>query len=151
MGQVFFIHPYQFFFHIHVSVQVDIAVGRMVIGLMEFQEVFVGQVRDAGRISAGFYAVRSVREQGVECFTLQDIVCGGEGSFHLVVYNTVVGQRAVFAFQMIAPAFLTEDFVVFVNVRVEYGVHVDMHQVLEVGIVGAGYRVHGFIRVGHSI
>ena len=79
-------------------------------------------------------------EQGVECFTLQDIVCGGEGSFHLVVYNTVVGQRAVFAFQMIAPAFLPEDFVVFVNVRVEYGVHVDMHQVLEVGIVGAGYR-----------
>ena len=40
-------------------------------------------------------------------------------------------------FQMIAPAFLPEDFVVFVNVRVEYGVHVDMHQVLEVGIVGA--------------
>ena len=151
MGQVFFIHPCQFFFHIHVSVQVDIAVGRMVIGLMEIQEVFVGQVRDAGRISAGFYAVRSVREQGVEGFTLQDIVCGGEGSFHLVVYNTVVGQRAVFAFEMIAPAFLTEDFVVFVNVRVEYGVHVDMHQVLEVGIVGAGYRVHGFIRVGHSI
>ena len=118
---------------------------------MEFQEVFVGQVRDAGRVSAGFYAVRGVREQGVEGFTLQNIICGGECSFHFIVYHTVVGQRAVFAFQMVAPAFLTEDFVVFVNVRVEYGVHIDMHQVLEIGIVGAGYRVHGFIRVGHSI
>ena len=151
MGQVFFIHPCQFFFHIHVSVQVDIAVGRMVIGLMEIQEVFVGQVRDAGRISAGFYAVRSVWEQGVEGFTLQDIVCGGEGSFHLVVYHTIVGDLILRIFQMIIPAFLTENLFFGVNIRIENCIYIDFHQITEILHIAAGNRIHRLIWIGHGI
>ncbi len=62
------------------------------------------------------HAVQVSRSRVLKVFTLQDIVCGRRAAA-LVVYNTVVGQRG-FAFQMIAPAFLPEDFVVFVNVRV---------------------------------
>ena len=50
--EVFPVDEVQFFGHVHVSVQVDVAVGRMIIGPVEVQEGFISQLRDMGRISA---------------------------------------------------------------------------------------------------
>ena len=38
--------------HVHVSVQEDIAVGRMIVSRVEVKESLVGQVRNIDRISA---------------------------------------------------------------------------------------------------
>jgi len=65
MAEIFLIQPVQLFFHIHISIQVNIAVSGMVIGLVERQELFVGQFRNMLRVTAGFIGVRRVREKGI--------------------------------------------------------------------------------------
>ncbi len=49
------------------------------------------------------------------------------------------------------PAFLFEDVLVVVDVRVEDRIHVHISQVHEVGHVGRCHRIHGLIREGHGI
>ena len=41
-AQVLLIHPLQFFRHIHISVEIDVAVGRMVIFSVEIQKLLIG-------------------------------------------------------------------------------------------------------------
>ena len=52
---------------------------------------------------------------------------------------------------MIVPALLAENLLFFVNVRVEHRIQIHMHQILEIPVITAGYRVAGFVRVGHGI
>ena len=52
---------------------------------------------------------------------------------------------------MVVPAFLTEDLFFFVNIRIEYRIQIYMHQILEIPVIAACYRVAGLIRVGHGI
>ena len=69
-----FINKCQLLLHIHISVKIDKAVGRMIITSVEIQEILICQIRDVHRISAGLTAVSSIREQRVHDFTLQNIV-----------------------------------------------------------------------------
>ena len=52
---------------------------------------------------------------------------------------------------MVVPAFLTEDLFFFVNIRIEYRIQIYMHQILEIPVITACYRVAGLIRIGHGI
>ena len=52
---------------------------------------------------------------------------------------------------MIVPALLAENLLFFVNVRIEHRIQIHMHQILEIPVITAGYRVAGFVRVGHGI
>ncbi len=49
------------------------------------------------------------------------------------------------------PAFLAENALIGVNVRVENRIQIHVHQVGKVLLVGGGHRVDGLIRIGHSI
>ena len=52
---------------------------------------------------------------------------------------------------MIMPAFLHEDLFVLDHVRKEDGVEIDVHEVLEISNVTAGYGIHGLVRKGHGV
>ena len=52
---------------------------------------------------------------------------------------------------MIVPAFLTENLFSFIDIRIKYRIQINMHQILKILIIAAGYRIAGFIRISHSI
>ena len=63
--QVVLIQPFQLFGHVHISVEIDIAVGRVVICFVEIQELLIGQLRDHVRVAAGLICIGGIREQGI--------------------------------------------------------------------------------------
>ena len=82
---------------------------------------------------------------------VQDTLRGGEHAFHLVVYNAVVGDLIFRTLELIVPAFLHEDLLLFSDIRMEDGVHIYVHKVLEIRLIAARDRVHGLVRVGHRV
>ena len=51
-GQIFLVQPGQLLRHVHVSIEIDKAVGRVVVGPVEVQKLLVSQLRDYVRISS---------------------------------------------------------------------------------------------------
>ncbi len=150
-GQILFIQKHKFLRHIHITVQINIRIGRMVILPVELQEFFVGKFRDHRRIPPGNPAIGGVRVQGFHFLSKQHIFRGGKRSLHLIVHHAVNGQLSLRAVQFIMPAFLAENLVRVVNSGIEYRIQIYMHQVLEILVIAAGYRVNGLVRIGHGI
>ena len=123
----------------------------MVVFSVEIEKFLVGQIRNTGRISAGFYPVRRIRKQTVENLTFQHLVRRGKGTFHLIIYHTVIAKRSILALQLIIPALLEKNLFSFINIRIEHRVQIDMHQVFKICIVAACHRIHGPVRIGHRI
>ena len=149
--QVFFVQPPQLFFHIHIAIEVDIAIGRMIVFSVEIKELLVRQLRDHLRVSPRFICIGRIRKQGIQYYTVQDSLRGGERSLHLIVNYTADFQISLRVVQLIAPPLLAECLVALINIRIEHRVHVHMHQILEVLIITARHRIYGLIRVGHGI
>ena len=65
MTQIDTIQIVQLVLRVKITVEIDIGVAGMVISPVKVKEVLIGQIRDTGGISAGFNAIRGVREKGV--------------------------------------------------------------------------------------
>ena len=66
IGKIFFIQPSQLLFHIHISVEINITVGRMIIFPVEIKELLIGKLRDHLRITSGLICIRSIREERIQ-------------------------------------------------------------------------------------
>ena len=119
--------------------------------MIEREVILVSQFYDVLRVSAGLHAVAGIREHCRMDIAVQDALRGGEHTLHLVVYNAVVGDVAFRILELVMPAFLHEDLLLFSDVRMEDRVHVNIHEVLEIGIIAACDRINGLIRVGHGV
>ena len=119
--------------------------------MIEREVILIGQLYNVFRISAGLHAVAGIREHCRMDIAVQDTLRGGEHALHLVVYNAVVGDLAFRLLQLVVPAFLHEDFLLFSDIRVEDRVHVNVHEVLEISVVAACDRINGLIRVSHGV
>ena len=82
---------------------------------------------------------------------LQHALWGGESPFHLIIHHAVIRQLPVLFLQLIVPPLLHKDLGFPVNVWVQHRVQIDMHQVLEILVIGAGHRVHRLVRIRHGI
>ena len=151
MAQIFLIQPGKLLFHVHIPVQINVTVGRMVVSPVKIKELLIGQIRNKLRVASGFIRIGSVREQRVQNHPIQYTLRGGKCSFHLVVYDAVVFQLVFRGVKLITPAFLPEDFLMLIDVRVEHGIHVDVHQILKILVVAACHRINGLVRIGHGI
>ena len=89
-AQILFVHPFQAFCHIHISIQKNITVGWMIIFSMECQEIFIRKIRDTFRISARFHAIWRIRKEYIKNLTFKHLFGRRKCPLHLVVYNTVV-------------------------------------------------------------
>ena len=87
----------------------------------------------------------------VHDLTLQNLIRRRKCPLHLIVYNTIIFQRSFRLFQMIVPAFLTKNLFSLINIRIEDRIQINMHQILEILIITACYRIAGFIRISHGI
>ena len=118
---------------------------------MEGKKFFIGKIRDILRISTGFQSVSDVRIQGIHDLSLCHIIRGRKGTLHFIINNTVDLQVIFLIFQLIVPAFLTEDLLFLVDIRIKYGIEIDMNQILKICIIAARYRINCLIRIGHGI
>ena len=118
---------------------------------MEVEKLFVAQLRNLLRISAGFHTVCRIRKQGIHDLALQHIIRGRKCALHLIVDDAVDHDRIILLFQLPAPPLLTEDLLIPVNIRIEHRIQIHIHQIPEILIIAAGYREHGFVRIGHGI
>ena len=150
-GQIFAVNEIEGVRHVHVTVQINVTVGRVVIPPVEIQELLIGQGRDHGRIAAGLKAVSGIREKRIHGFALEHVLIRRKGAFHFTVHHTVQRDGLVRAFQLIVPPLLPENVLLMVNVRIEHGVQVDMHEVPEVGVIGTRNGVHRLVRIGDRI
>ena len=141
----------QFLFHIHISIQINIAVGWMVISSVEIQEILIGKIRNIFRITAWFTSISGIREKVIHNLPFQNFIRWGESTFHLIIYNTVIFQRSFLLFQMIVPAFLTENLFSFIDIRIKYRIQINMHQILKILVVTACHRINCLVRICHGI
>ena len=149
--EVVMVHVGQGAVDIHIAVEENVAVRRMVETAVEFREFTERQGRNHFRVPAGLYAVGGIGEQLLHGPVFHDGFRRRQGSLHFVVYNAVVSQRCVLAFQFIVPAFLHENLGILQAVRIEYGIQVHIHKVVEIHIIPAGDEIHGLVGPGNGI
>ena len=128
-----------------------VGVGRRIVARVRVEEALVGERGYGAGVSAGLEAVGRVREEGTLHAEVEDVVGVRERAAHLVEDHAVVGQRRVLAVHLEVPALLLEDVPALVDCGMEHGVEVDPHEVLEVGSVGGGDRIHGLVGEGEGV
>ena len=123
-------------------------VGRVIIGGVKGAEFLITQVQHLGRIAAGIEAVQHVRKDGVLGLFHEDGIGRGIDALHFIEDHAFVAPAALFI-HVDMPAFLTQD--IFVDTGVEHRVNVDVHQIMEIPQVGAGYGITGLVRKGEGV
>ena len=119
--------------------------------MIKREVILVGKLYDLLRVSSGFHTVTCIREHRCVDIAVQNALRGGKHAFHLVVYNTVVGDLIFRTLKLVVPALLHENLFFFSDIRMEDRVHVYVHKVLEIGLIAACNRINRLIRVGHSV
>ena len=151
LREVGLIEPRELLLHIHIAVQDDVGIGRMIVARMERAELVEAKLRDHRRITAGLVRVAGIREEGVHDVALEHRLRVREDTLHLVVDDAVIAKRILLVHHLIVPALLLEDTRILDAVRMEHRVEVDIHQMLEVLLVAGGNRIHGLIRIRHRV
>ena len=123
----------------------------MIIFPVEIKELLICQLRDHFRVSAGLICIGGVREERVQDHPVQHSLRGRERSLHLIVNHAADLQVCICIVQLIAPSLLTECLVTLINIRIEYRIHIHMHQILEILVIAARHRVYRLVRIGHGI
>ena len=137
--------------HIHISVEINVTVGGMIISSVEIQEILVSKIRNRLRRTTGLTTISDIGEQGIQNFSLQHIISRRKSSLHLIINHTVYGKFLGLIVQFIMPALLAENGLVAVNIGIQHRIQIHVHQILEVLIIAAGYRIQSLVRISHSV
>ena len=151
LAQVFPIDEGQGLVDIHIAVEEEVTVRRMIIFGVEGSKGFLCQAGDIIGIAARFDAIRRIREEGIHDVPFHLRIRRRKDAFHFVINDTAISQLTIGRIEMIVPAFLHEDLFIFDHVREKDGIQIDIHEVLEIGSVAAGYGIHGLVRERHGI
>jgi hypothetical protein len=136
-------HQLEAFLRIIVPVEEDERIGRMVIGLPEVPEIFVGQVGDVARIAARVAAVDVFGEQRLDHARFEDAVRRGVRALHFVEDHALVGERLAGIVDLVMPALLHQGLLA--DQRMQDRVDVDIDQVVEILHVLARHRIACFV------
>ena len=133
---------------VEVSVQDGVGVRQLVVALVRAQELLVGERGDGLGVSARDEAVGRLPEQRAHHAVDEDLLGRGQGTLHLVVDDAVEREGRVWlrGGYLVVPALLLEDAPAAIDRRVQHGVEVDVHEVLEVAVVRGGHGVHRLVR-----
>ena len=75
--------------HVHIAIEIDVAVRRMIVGPVEIKVLLVGEVRDVLRLAAGLDAIGCMRIEGAHRLALKDRLCRGVGALHFIVDDAI--------------------------------------------------------------
>ena len=151
MRQIGLVQIGQPLLHIHVAVQVNVAVGRMIISSVKIQIGLISQIRNIDRVAAGLHGISCVRIERTVNTARQNIVRRRESPLHLVVDHAVHRDGAVRILCLVVPAFLAEYILLFIDIGIEYCVQIHVHQILEIRVVAACNRIDRLVRIGHGV
>ena len=130
---------------VEVTVEDGVAVGEVVVAGVGLEELLVGELRDGARVATALEAVAGVGEEPVVEGLQEDLVGIGVRALHLVEDDAVVGEGGTLTLLLVVPALLLEDAGAVVDVGVQDGIQVDVHEVHEVLLVGGRHGVHGLV------
>ena len=122
----------------------------MIVTGMESLKGLIRQVRNILRVSSGLISVSSIREKRVKNVTIQHRFRLGKSTAHLVIHYTAVTQISLFI-QGVVPSLLRKGMWILYTIRVKNGIAIDIHQVLEILVIGRGHRINRLIRISHGI
>ena len=150
-GQVVLVDPGQTLSHVHIAVEINVAVGRVIIAAVKIQIILIGEIRNIDRIAAGLMLIRRVGIEDRVDLPPQDIIRLREGTLHLVVDNAVDRDLTVGTVRLVMPALLAENILLFINIGIKNRIQVDMHEVFKILLVAAGHRIDRLIRISHCV
>ena len=142
---------------IQIPVEKNVGVGRMIVLPVEVQILLIGKLRNHLRIAARDNRIRGIRIQGSQNLIIQHIIRGRHHPLHLIVNNTVdQNLRCLLTvggilLHLIMPALLPENILIGIDVRMEYGVQIHVHQIGKILLIGGSHRIHRLVRVRHCI
>ena len=148
LGQIFLIYVPQNFIDLHMAVEEDSRVGRMVEAAMRSDELLPAQLGNVLGVAAADKAVGGVRVQKPRKLALHQGVHVGKRTLHLAVNDAVVARR--FA-RLEMPALLQENLRLLVDQRVKHRVEVDRHQVEQILFVAAGDGIDRLVPEGQGV
>ena len=117
---------------------------------MSVNKGVVAEGRNRARVAARLIVVAGAGEEGSIHTKQKNVVWVGGSALHLVEHDAVVCEGVVVG-HLEMPTLLLKDAWPLVDGRMQDGVQVHVHEVLEVGRVGRGDRVHGLVRKGHGV
>ena len=141
----------QLLLNVEIAIEIDIAVGRMIVARMKREELLLRQRGNRLGIAARLIAVCRI---GIECrhdAAAEEIIRRGERALHLIVDHSAVRQRRICIFKLVVPPLLHEHLRILTHCRVKHCIQIDIHQILEIAVVAACHRVHRLIGERHRI
>ena len=123
----------------------------MIISAVKIEKLFIGQGWNRIRSPSRLVGIAGIREKNISRIAVQHALRRGKRSLHLIVDYSVIDERAFLRLQLIVPSLLHEDFLLIINTRMKYGIHIDVHQVLEILVIAACHRIYRLIRICHCI
>ena len=141
----------KFLLNVHIAIEIDIAVRRMVIARVEVEEHLARERGNCVRIAARLASVRRIRVERRHDAAAEQIIRRRERALHLVVDNAAVTERRTRIVQFVMPALLHEHLRILTHRGVKYRVEIDVHQILEIARIAARHRVHRLVRERHRV
>ena len=136
---------------VHVAVEEDARVRRVVKALVRGDELRIAQLGDVLRLAAARKPVAGVGIQQPVRPLADDALDIGIGALHLAEDDTVVVRLRLLVVKLVVPALLHEDLGLFVDVRAEHAVEIHAHEVEQILLAAAGDREDGLVAVGHGV
>ena len=136
---------------VHVAVEEDARVRRVVKALVRGNKLRIAQLGDVLRFAAARKPVAGVGIQQPVRPLADDALDIGIGALHLAEDDTVVVRLRLLVVELVVPALLHEDLGLFVDVRAEHAVEIHAHEVEQILLAAAGDREDGLVAVGHGV
>ena len=118
---------------------------------MEVEEHLLGEIGDRLRIAARLISISCVRIERRHDAAAEEIVGRGECPLHLVIDDAAVPERRICIVQLVVPALLHEHLRIRAHRGIEYGVEIDIHEVLKIARIAACNRIHRLVRKCHRV
>mmetsp|Transcript_3635 Transcript_3635/g.10466 ORF Transcript_3635/g.10466 Transcript_3635/m.10466 type:complete len:230 (-) Transcript_3635:478-1167(-) len=118
---------------------------------MEVPELLEGEVGDGDGVATRVHIVGVVGKHGLLGDAVHHRVRLAIHPLHLIKHNSLENEVILGVLELVVPALLLKGLLIAYALWVEDGVHVDVHEVVEVLQVAGGYRVAGAVGVGEGV
>ena len=149
--QIFRIDKLQNALNIHMAVQNDLCITRMIKALVCLQKFFIRQIRNLSRMATADIAIAVVREQQTKRLGIDHLLHIGKLTLHLTENHTIIIGLSILRSKLVMPALLHKDLRTFIDHRMEYAVQIHAHQIKQILLITAGYRKDRLVTIGHGI
>ncbi len=151
LREIFLIHHFHYFIFIGISIKKDIGIGRMVVLFMKVDKSFISELRNFLRISPRIIFIRRIGKLSNLIVQFNQVIWRRICSLHLIIDHANNLKLIFRVFDIIMPTFLTKNMWLLIDFREKNCVHIDSGKIIEILLVGAGYRIKSHIRICHCI